>query len=434
MSYNWQQLTTEAPAIEVSNLDAGVYEFEVVAVNALGEVSNTSTIRQTIAPQQKVPSSPTNVSISPIDEFTGLLSWDRSTDIQVVVGGKVLIYHQPVLTGASWDASTEIIRDVSGSQASAIVPLLEGTYLVKFSTNANVRSNSFGTATIKLSEPDPVLTVSTITEDTSNFPGNESGLIYDAIKDGLVLKLGDLFDSFALDGEFDDLPNIDYVGGVNSYGEYYFSSVVDLGAVCDVQLIRRLAVEPYNVATLFDNNAGEIDTWGDFDCIDVTDANATLYVRSTDLDPSSADIDSFTTNIDSWTDFDYGFATWGEWRICTNNFLRGRGFQFKAVVTSAQESQNIVVKELGVTAKLRQRIERSSADITSGASTYTVNFVNNFHAAPAIMITPVQTYTGDYYTITSVTSSGFQVSFFDSAASAVSRVFNYTAVGYGRRF
>ena len=227
----WQQLTTEAPAIEVENLDAGVYEFEVVAVNALGEVSNTSTIRQTVAPQQKVPSNPINVSISPIDEFTGLLSWDRSTDIQVVVGGKVLVYHQPVLTGASWDASTEIVRNISGSQASTVVPLLEGTYLVKFSTNANVRSNSFGTATIKLSEPDPVFTVSTITEDTSNFPGNESGLIYDAVKDGLVLKLGDLFDSFALDGEFDDLPNIDYVGGVNSYGEYYFSSVVELNSI-----------------------------------------------------------------------------------------------------------------------------------------------------------------------------------------------------------
>ena len=434
MGYNWETITTEFPSVELKGLDAGTYEVEVVAINGVGLESTAATTRISVAPQEYIPEDPTNLSISPIDEFTGLLSWNQASDVRVYVGGKVLINHSPVASGATWDESTSLINNVSGGQSAAVVPLLEGTYLIKFSTNENIRSSVAATTSIVLSEPDPLLTIATIQEDASNFPGTGSSLVYDAIKDGLALEVGSDFDSFAPDGEFDELGPIDSLGGVKPTGEYYFSSIVDAGAVCDVNLIRRLKVEPYNVALTFDDNVGEIDTWGDFDGNDVTDANATLYVRATNNDPTSASIDSFPSNIDTWTDFDFGFASWTEWRICTNNLLRGRAFQFKAVATSEQVSQNIVIKELGVTAKLRQRIERSASVITSGAAMYQVNFVNNFHAAPAVSICPVQTSTGDYYTIAAITNSGFQVTFYDSGANIVSRDFNYTAVGYGRRF
>jgi hypothetical protein len=40
--------------------------------------------------------------------------------------------------------------------------------------------------------------------------------------------------------------------------------------------------------------------------------------------------------------------------------------------------------------------------------------------------------TGDYFAIDSVTRTGFQVTFRNSAGTAVSRQFTYTAIGYGR--
>lgn len=433
MSYNWQQLVTDAPTVEISNVDPGVYEIEVIAINGLNEKSNVATLRHVVAPQEYVPSSPQGVSITPIDEFSALLSWDQSNDSRVTVGGKALIYHEPVLSGADWDHSTELLKNVSGAQASAVVPLLEGTYLVKFSTAENIRSNNAGKTTIRLCEPDPVLTIGAIEEDTTGFTGTKSSVAYDISKGGLILSLTTLFDSLAEDEDFDALPSIDFVGGAATKGEYVFSQVVDAGHVYDVSLTRRLRVEPYNIASFFDDNVAELDTWGDFDGVDVTDANASLYVRSTDQDPTPINFDSFTGNIDSWSEVDYGFAVWDEWRICTNSLLRGRGFQFKAVLTSEQANQNLVVIDLGVTAKLRQRIERATSPITSGTSTYTVNFVNQFYSSPSVTVTPLQTSTGDYHTITTPTASGFQVSFFDSLGNPVSRVFNYTAVGYGRR-
>lgn len=433
MSYNWQQLSTDAPTVEIANIDPGVYEIEVIAFNGLNEKSNVAKLRQIVAPQEYVPEAPTNVSITPIDEFTALLSWDQSTDSRITVGGKVLIYHEPVLSGGDWDHSTELLKNVSGAQATASVPLLEGTYLIKFSTAQNVRSNTAGRTAIRLCEPDPTLLLSAIEEDTTGFTGAKNSTDYDISKGGLILSINTLFDSFAQDEDFDALSSIDVTGGAATKGEYIFSQVVDAGHVYDVSLTRRLRVEPYNIATVFDDNVAEIDTWGDFDGADVTDANAALYVRSTDQNPNPVNFDSFAGNIDTWSEVDYGFAIWDEWRICTNNLLRGRGFQFKAVLTSEQANQNLVVIDLGVTAKLRQRIERAASPIISGTSTYTVNFVDEFYSAPSVAVTPLQTSTGDYHTITTPTASGFQVSFFDSLGNPVSRVFDYTAVGYGRR-
>jgi hypothetical protein len=40
--------------------------------------------------------------------------------------------------------------------------------------------------------------------------------------------------------------------------------------------------------------------------------------------------------------------------------------------------------------------------------------------------------TGDYFSVATVTRTGFQVTFRDSAGTAVSRQFTYTAIGYGR--
>lgn len=431
MSGNWQTITTPYPSVELEGLKAGSYEMQVTAIGATGLTSSVSKTTFNVTPQLTIPTAPQNVSISPIDQYTGLLTWDQTSDIQVIYGGSVLIYHSPVLTGATWDESTVIISSVAGKQSSAVVPLLAGTYLVKFRTSSGTNSNDFGSTVITLSEPDPLLTIATIQEETGSFAGTKSALIYDAIKGGLVLSVGALFDTL---DKIDNLPLIDLLGGVTPTGQYEFSSIIDVGGICDVNLTRRLKVGPYNIATTFDENIANLDTWGDFDCIDVTDANAFLYVRATDDNPTVLIFDSILANIDTWTDFDYGFASWSEWRICTNNLLRGRAFQFKMIAMSEQANQNIVIKELGVVAKLRQRIEVSSSTITSGAAMYQVNFANNFHVAPAVAITPTQTYTGDYYVIGSITNSGFQVTFYDSGANIVSRNFNYTAVGYGRRF
>jgi len=73
-----------------------------------------------------------------------------------------------------------------------------------------------------------------------------------------------------------------------------------------------------------------------------------------------------------------------------------------------------------------------SATLTSGAGTYTVTFASAFYQAPSVGITSGNMATGDYFTIASVTTTGFQVTFRNSSGSAISRQFTYTAIGYGR--
>jgi hypothetical protein len=337
------------------------------------------------------------------------------------------------MAGATWETSTQVVPYASGAQSAAVVPLLEGTYLLKFTTNNGVRSSGVSSTAIELPTPHPRLTVSSVAEDVTGFTGTASGLYFSPERGGLTIDGATLFDTLAPDNNFDALGTIDSLGGVSTSGEYLFAQTQDLGAVYDVNLTRRLAVLPFNVAALFDDNLGDLDTWGDLDGTDVTDTNVLLYVRSTNDDPAGA-------------------PTWSEWRICTNNMLRGRGFQFKARAFSEQVSQNVVINQLGVLIELQQRIQRS-APLTSDSgidglaldnnfdalgnldtlSTFTITFPNAFYDTPSINVTAFTTDTGDYFTLSDVGSATFQVAFFNSGGDLVGRQFTHTSVGHGRR-
>jgi hypothetical protein len=99
----------------------------------------------------------------------------------------------------------------------------------------------------------------------------------------------------------------------------------------------------------------------------------------------------------------------------------------EGVTSTAQVG--LVISELGATAELQQRTETASS---SGSSTYTVTYADAFYAAPDVTISPSNMATGDFFTLTSVTRTGFTVAFSNSASAAVTRSFTYTAVGYGR--
>lgn len=433
MSYNWETFKTSAPSAEIRNADAGKYEIEIVAINGLGVRSAATKLQRTISIQAVVPPNVTGASITPIDDTTGLLIWDPTLEVSVTVGGTVNIRHQPVLSGALWESSTQLVPNVAGAQSAAIVPLLQGTYLLKYTTSGGIRSSTVSSTSIELPRPHPRLQVASVAEDLTGFTGALTGLYYSSERGGLSIDGAVLFDTLALDNNFDALGTLDSLGGVATTGEYLFATPLDLAAVYDVNFTRRLAVLPFNVAALFDDNLADLDTWGDLDGTDVGDTNALLYVRSTPDNPS-------------------GSPTWSEWRICTNNMLRGRGFQFKAAAYSEQSSQNLILTEVGVVAELQQRMERSAVlssdtgidgvavggdfdalDLLDSVSTFTVSFAHPFYDTPAVNIAPMDMGTGDYFTVSNVTTTGFQVVFFNSAGAFVSRQFTHTSVGHGRR-
>ena len=412
---NFTDLRIKRLDFEILDTTAGVYEIEVYSVGANLRTSvEPAFLTQQTFGKTAPPADVENVSLIPGDQLSGVLTWDRSPDLDVLLGGKVLIRHSPALAGATWEESQEIVAAAAGSQTQKQVPMLEGTYLLKFEDDTGNRSTTASAIVADFPEPQPRSLFKQYAEDqeTPPFSGNSLGLFYFADYDGLILDSGQLIDDMATDGDFDALLALDAIGGVNPLGEYEFGSSWDMGAVYDVNLRRRFVTRPIVPAQLWDDKVQLIDEWPLIDEDNIDTVNAAMYVRTTTDDPA-------------------GTPTWGDWNEFANVISRGRGFQFKVRATSTDPNTNIVIDELGCLMELQLHTEQSGT-LASGAGPYAVVFDNAFYQPPNVGITGFNMATGDFFTVTSVTRTGFTVEFKNSTGTSVDRNFTYTAVGYGR--
>jgi len=414
-SDNWNIQTVSRLDYEIIDTTEGQYEVKIYSVASnLRSSTQPAQLTQQAFGKTALPATPSGLSIIPNSETTAILSWDRSAELDVLIGGKVIIRHSTLLTGAVWQDSQDIVSAAAGSQTQKQVPLLEGTYLVKFEDDGGRRSAAAATAAVDLPTPQPRLPVQSYREDQESppFSGNVTNMIYSSEQDGLILSLGVFVDDLATDGDWDALGTIDGLSSNLGSGEYEFGSTYDFGAVYDVNMRRYFVTRPFLPGDLWDDQTDLIDTWPDIDGDELDQVNAVLYVRSTPDDPG-------------------GSPTWSDWHEFVNAINRGRAFQFKTIATSTSERQNIIIDELGAELELQQRTE-SIGSLTSGAGSYAVTFDEAFYQAPAVGITAYNMATGDYYTVASQTRTGFTITFYDSTASVISRDFTYIATGYGR--
>jgi predicted phage tail protein len=105
---------------EILDTTSGVYEVEVYAigVNLRTSVQPAFLTQQTFG-KTAPPADVENASLIPGDQLSGVLTWDRSPDLDVRLGGKVLIRHSTALSGATWEESQEIVAAAAGSQTAA---------------------------------------------------------------------------------------------------------------------------------------------------------------------------------------------------------------------------------------------------------------------------------------------------------------------------
>ena len=90
---------------------------------------------------------------------------------------------------------------------------------------------------------------------------------------------------------------------------------MDLGGVFAVDLKRHFLTQAFFPSDLFDAR-GLIDSIRDFDGTTATEVNAELLVRTTQDDPNS------------------GSPTYSQFQTFANGIFKGRGFQFRAKLTS----------------------------------------------------------------------------------------------------
>jgi predicted phage tail protein len=389
---NWTEVRKYGPLYEIEDVTTGNYQVEVYAISSTQVISSApAEMMFSVTGVSAPPANPTGVSLVPINESTAIIQWDLATDLDVLIGGEVLIRHDPRdMPAAEWSTSNAIVQAAAGNQTQKQVPLLAGTYFVAFRDQSGVRSLVPVGIHAALPTPQPRLSVKVWEEQNlvPKFDGTKTNFIYDAGKVALYLN-----PATALTGT------------------YVYKDTLDLTQVYDINLRRRIISYPVSTSINFDSVTGLFDDQpGNFDGSDLDQVNCVTYVRTTNDNPA-------------------GTPTWGPWNEFVNAVVRARAIQVRVIGATESNLVGLAISDLGAAAELQQRVESGNR---TGANTYTVTFAQAFYQTPNIVISPSNMATGDYYTVTATSRTGFTVNFYNSANAGVTRSCDYTATGYGR--
>lgn len=418
---NFRTVRVQGPTFNIDDVIPGAYEIQVSSINPSGILfSEPAFATYTVEGLGAAPANVTGLSITAISETQAILTWNQATELDVRIGGKVIIRHDPrAATVAEWGASNSIVDAVAGSSTQKQVPLVPGTYLVKFEDYIGNRSDLPAITFVALPSYQSRLQLDLyVDEDYADdyyntgvrwrddlqatpFDGAKLNVAYDAGETALLLTpdlyvAADYYEPVYAEGDLQ--------------GEYQLVETLDMGHVYDVYFYRNLLTRIISAGTLFDSASGDFDdAIGLFDGATQDVSNVAIYIRATNDNPA-------------------GTPTWGAWKELVHSNLRGRAFQCKAVLTLQIDQTKLAVEELGVVPYLLRRVETSDAPSTAGSVTYPAAFYD----VNAVTITPLNLAINEQFTLSSVTQTGFGVQF-TGPGGPILKQYGFTATGYGRR-
>jgi len=386
-------------------IDQSTYNVRVKAVNSLGVSSTYVSASRTIVGATAPPSDVTDLSCN-ISGEEAHLSWEAVGDLDLAFYN--LRFSEKVDGTADWLNSVALVEKISRPATSITVPARQGTYLIKAVDKiGNVSPN----ATAIISNVTSALNFNAVATQSEHptFGGTFTNTV---LVDGAIeLDSSELFDSAS--GNFDDETVRFFDSGANnadflSSGSYEFADVIDIGAKHTARITASITQTADNPDDLFDNRSGNFDdASSNFDGDAPVNQNAHIEIATSD--------DNVT-----YTDF-RGFVI-GEYEA--------RFFKFKVVLISRDSATTPVVSEVTVKVDMKDRIF-SGNDIVSGTSTKSITFTNPFKSANfAVGITGQGMATGDYFTVSNKTINGFDVAFFNSSNTGVSKTFDFIAKGF----
>ena len=395
--------------IDLMDVKVGTYAIQVSSISSSGILFSTPAIGEyDVKGLQGNPDDIVGLSMVPISETLAVLSWKEIAQLDVKLGGRIIIRHDPRSSGANWLTSNKIVDGVSGASTQKQVPLLAGTYFVKAQDYLGNKSTNPATFTTTLPETSKRLNAKTWSEETG-FTGTK-------VNSGLAVSGNNLVltpNPYVVSGYHDPF----YIDG-DEEGEYTFATTFDFGhSGVQYDAVLRKEVISNSIAatgTLWNARAGLFDAAsGTIDGTVLDEANVDLYVRRTPDDPSSS-------------------PTWGEWAEFEAAIIRGRGFQVKAVITSNNTDAKVTISDLGATLDLLQRTDSASVAANTAASTgvYNVTFEKAFYDTPQVQITPNASSTNLFVSISNLSRTGFTATF--NNGSNVDTAFMYTVTGFGR--
>lgn len=313
--------------VDVFDLAPGIYNFRVRAINTIGASATSPTTMKELVGLTAPPSDLQNFAVA---GYSGQarFTWSKlssNSDLDVLIGGRVLIRWSPLTGGASWDHGSLVNPDgYPGDTAIAFGPLMTGTYMAKAmdsSGNVSVNAASF-VATEALVTG--FTTIATVTESPT-FTGARSNIA--AVDGGIQLDGITLIDSMLT--LMDSWGSIDSLGGVQGTGSYTFANTLDVGSKTPVRLFATFGSVAFDTDDLIDSRTNNIDDWGLIDGAVIEDVEVQLMVRTSDDNVSYSAYQAL------------GF-------VADFNF---RYFQFRMDFASGNATHNRIVTSLSVAAK-----------------------------------------------------------------------------------
>ena len=386
-------------------IDQNVYDVRVKAVNAFGVSSTYTSAQRTIIGAVAPPSDVTDLSCNIIGQEAHL-SWEQIPDLDLAYYN--LRFSEETDGSATWQNSVALVEKISRPATSISVPARTGTYLIKA---VDKLGNFSSNATAIISNVTSVLNFNAVATQSEhpNFTGTTTNVIVDS--NTLKLDSSELFDSAS--GNFDDETTRTFDSGVQnadfySSGNYLFSDVIDIGSKHTARVTASLTQSSDNPDDLFDNRSGDFDdASSNFDGDTPANANAHLEIATSDDNVTYTSFQTFV--IGDYT---------------------ARYFKFRVVLISRDLASTPVVSAVTVTIDMQDRIF-SGNDIVSGTGTKSITFTNPYKSVNyAVGVTGQGMATGDYFTISNKTVNGFDVAFFNSSNTGVSKTFDFIAKGF----
>ena len=404
-------------------VDGKIYNVRVKSINALGVSSTYTSANRTIIGATATPSDVSDLSVSMVGSDSMQLQWAPVTDLDV---SYYAIRYQDVTSGAGWNSSTNLTQVVRRKSNSVTINARTGAFLIKAVDKLGNESDNEAIVYTNISSLEHYKDIATYNEETAwsgTFDGDcvngqDSSDVQIATLDTITLFDSTVGNFDSAEGVF-DLGGTDttsnptyYASNIESSGTYIGANTITLDAIYDATFQATIDMVTNDLYDLFDSGRGAStfdDAVGPFDGTAPSKCNAFLQAGS-----STSSLGAITTYAD----------------ISQQATLKGRYFKFRLKLTSDDNNARPEVSSMQVKLVLEKRLE-SGEDVASGAGAKAITYTNAFYASPAVGIAAQNMATGDYYTITSKTKTGFTITFYNSSAAAQDRNFDYVAKGYG---
>jgi len=392
-------------------IDRASYQVRARGINIFGVKSSTITQDHTVVGLSAPPPNVENFACN-IVGLDAFLSWQA---VDVLDLSYYELRYSSATTNATWGSSVPMVKKVSRPGTSVVVPAKTGAYLIKARDKLQ---NPSVDATIVYVAVEKIGTYNFLTSSTQNplFTGARdevfvsTDIAASAGVPALILSGTELFDSVSGNFDADTTRNFDSAsqnGQVARLGTYDFSSVIDVGSRITTNITAGIVQFVTDFDDFFDSGTGNFDARiGNFDGDAEANCSSELQIA----------ISNDNTNFTPFQTFVVG------------DYL-ARYYKFRLVMTSNNGSATPVVTGLSVTLDMEDRIE-SGNNIVSGTGTKSVTFTLPFVTVPALGFAVQDMASGDTYTLSNKTATGFSVAFVNSGGSGVSRTFDFIAKGY----